>query len=127
MNDTKTLIEIPSHGKYIEILGYRIDGFESFDAFCEHLKKYAEMEDTISRQRAEIERLKCDNSNIHRLFSDACKRVDELDKLNETVKAEAIKEFAERLKEKKQWDVDIPDYVYVEDIDNLVKEMVGEG
>ena len=30
--------------------------------------------DLINRQRAEIERLKCDNSNIHRLFSDACKR-----------------------------------------------------
>lgn len=54
--------------------------------------------DLIYRQKAEIERLKCDNSNIHRLFSDACKRVDELDKLNETVKAEAIKDFVKKFK-----------------------------
>ena len=34
----RTLIDIPADGNYIEILGHRIDGFESFEAFLEHLK-----------------------------------------------------------------------------------------
>ena len=42
------------------------------------------------------------------------------------VKAEAIKEFAERLKEKAERYDDEEFYVNDEDIDNLVKEMVGD-
>ena len=39
-------------------------------------------------------------------------------------KSEAIKEFAERLKEKLQWDVEFDNkLVFESDIDNLVKEM----
>lgn len=56
-NENKNLIYIPKDANYIEILGYRIDGFDSFEAFCEHLKKYAELEDTVERQKVEIERL----------------------------------------------------------------------
>ena len=42
----------------------------------------------------------------------------------QTAKAEAIKEFAERLKEKSEYYSDLPfKTVHVEDIDNLVKEM----
>lgn len=41
-------------------------------------------------------------------------------------KAEAYKEFAEKLKEKAMQKFDWNEYVEVEDIDNLVKEMVGE-
>ena len=82
----------------------------------------------INHYEAEIERLKCDNSNIHRLFSDACKRVDELDKLNETVKAEAIKEFAERLEQSLERQYNAYGRLYVlRHIEKLVKEMVGEG
>ena len=47
-----------------------------------------------------------------------------------TAKAEAVKEFAERLKEKQQTFIG-HDYtckfIYLIEIDNLVKEMVGEG
>lgn len=40
------------------------------------------------------------------------------------IKSEAIKEFAERLKEKLQWDVEFDNkLVFESDIDNLVKEM----
>lgn len=53
----RTLIDIPADGNYIEILGHRIDGFESFEAFLEHLKKYAELEETVKVQKVEIKRL----------------------------------------------------------------------
>ena len=49
----KVLINIPADGNYIEILGYKIDGFESFEAFCEHLKKCAELEEENNRLKAE--------------------------------------------------------------------------
>lgn len=54
----KFLIFVPNEGNYIEILGHRIDGFESFEAFCEHLKKYAELEETVKSQKAVIDRQK---------------------------------------------------------------------
>ena len=60
----------------------------------------------ISRYKAENERL--------------------LQKLQQA-KSEAIKEFAERLKEKLQWDVEFDNkLVFERDIDNLVKEMTEE-
>lgn len=31
--------------------------------------------------------------------------------------------FAEKIKKLKQWDVDIPDYVLVDDIDNVLEEI----
>ena len=47
------------------------------------------------------------------------------------IKAEAVKEFAERLKNKKaRYNADyfyVIDYIPLKEIDNLVKEMVGEG
>lgn len=56
------------------------------------------------------------------------KALDRLDKYIQYTKAEAIKDFAERLKKKA-----IHPYlelsvqaVFLEDIDNLVKEMVGD-
>lgn len=70
-NECRILINIPADENYIEILGHRIDGFESFEAFLEHLKKYAELEETVYRQKAEIEKLtkmtELDNSLIEEL------------------------------------------------------------
>lgn len=40
----RILIDIPAEGNYIEIMGHKIDGFESFEAFLEYLKKVAEIE-----------------------------------------------------------------------------------
>ena len=43
------------------------------------------------------------------------------------IRLQAMKEFAERLKEKLQWDVEFDNkLVFESDIDNLVKEMVGD-
>ncbi len=54
------------------------------------------------------------------------KQIYGLDVRENKIKAEAYKEFAEKLKCMKKWNVDLPDFVFVSDIDNLLKEMVGE-
>lgn len=80
----------------------------------------------IAEQRAEIERLEKENKN---LLSKLCKKVRTESKVVEKlIKAEAIKEFAERLKDKsKKRTQDVyGEMVFFGDIDNLVKEMVGE-
>lgn len=62
----------------------------------------------IKHQRAEIERLQKYNTEIaYKHYNDG------------------VKEFAERLKEKLQWDVEY-DNKLESDIDNLVKEMAGD-
>ena len=65
-NENKNLIWVPKDANYIEILGHRIDGFDSFEDFCEHLNKYAELEETVQRQQTEISRLKKSNRNWRR-------------------------------------------------------------
>ena len=70
----------------------------------------------ITRQQAEIERLKKSNE----MFTDIGKMYSE-------IKSEAYKEFAERLKEKSSSRFDYSELVFEiseYDIDNLVKEMV---
>ena len=83
---------------------------------CVHFSKLKETLDLINRQQAEIEELK-------KVVID-----DYASEYDSKIRAEAIKEFAERLKEKYPWK---GDYLYstrrtVENIDNLIKEMVGE-
>lgn len=56
-NNGRLLIYIPNDGNYIEILGHRIDGFDSFEAFVEHIEKYAVLEETVKNQKAEIKKL----------------------------------------------------------------------
>ena len=101
--------------------------------------------DLINRQKAENERLQkilvgfmdevgtwsnkydVDISNIHRLPLLAKEDWN----IRNKIKADAIKEFAERLKEKyKCYDTNvgvIGKMALYKDIDNLVKEMVGDG
>ena len=86
--------------------------------------------DLINRQKAEINFAKYINGKtVGKLLSD----YEELQNLIQNAKAEAVKEFAERLKAHTRkmsssdfsgefWDK----AVLVSDIDNLVKEMVGE-
>lgn len=80
--------------------------------------------DLIHRKNAEIERLKksleeavsCFN-RMESIYKIKCKEL-------EIAKSEAIKEFAERLKLKLQWDTEFENtLVFETDIDNLVKEM----
>ena len=80
-------------------------------------KGRAEAIDLINRQKAEIEKVK----PIHNSF----------ERELECAKQEAIKEFAERLKEQKYQSSDWsrgehPFVVEESDIDELVQEMVGE-
>lgn len=73
--------------------------------------------DLINRQKAEIERLNIRNKTL----IDITKNYDWK---FARAKSEAIKEFAERLKEKLQWDTEFENMLVFEtDIDNLVKEM----
>lgn len=73
--------------------------------------------DLINRQKAENESLKVD-------LAKCSIRLDNLYKTADEIKSEAIKEFAERLKEKLQWDVEFDNkLVFESDIENLVKEM----
>lgn len=73
----------------------------------------------INRQKAEIERLQ---GLLVEWKKAGYKYADSI----ENIKAEAIKEFAERLKREAVTHKNFGELVYVEDIDNLVKEMVGE-
>ena len=82
--------------------------------------------DLINRQKAEIEKLKA-------LAENGASAIDTNNRLVQKfaeIKSEAVKEFAERLKEKSFKAIRnyglTKDVVEVCDIDNLVKEMVGE-
>ena len=83
----------------------------------------------INRQKAEIERLK---ELLEGWKKAAYKAADEKDEIYcnaidrvKTAKAEAIKEFAERLKERATHDGAFG-YVDSYDIDHITKEMVGD-
>ena len=89
--------------------------------------------DLINRQKAEIERLKNENDilskNADTAFQDGLNEAQDLyaEQVKAEIKSEAIKEFAEHLKEK--WSnnyYDSPDVDFDEFVDNLLKEMVGE-
>ncbi len=74
--------------------------------------------DLINRQKAEIERLRNSTKDIF------MKATTHMNDIWDKIKSEAIKEFAERLKEKLQWDVEFDNkLVFESDIENLVKEM----
>lgn len=90
--------------------------------------------DLINRQQAEIEKL---NSSVDDHFWDFCSIAGCEGASNDCwktcpdsrynkIKNEAVKEFAERLKDKSLTKWDYHDAVDIEEIDNLVKEMVGD-
>ena len=70
--------------------------------------------DLINRQKAEIENMRKNLKFVHEIML----------KSDQKIRTEAIKEFAERLKEQIFIKKDKP--LYFEKIDNLVKEMVGD-
>ena len=81
--------------------------------------------DLINRQQAEIERLTAERDAMHQDVIAA----EEYAWQCKTAKAESIKEFAERLKEKYLDDEKIVNMAWVnaiEHIDNLLKELVGD-
>ena len=75
----------------------------------------------INRQQAEIERLQSMCQTLAECRDEALRAGV---KAVRNAKSEAIKEFAERLKGKLQWDVEFDNkLVFESDIENLVKEM----
>lgn len=94
------------------------NGMEIYSAVVECSRELVENTlDLINRQKAENERLKVD-------LAKCSIRLDNLYKTADEIKSEAIKEFAERLKEKATSTFyEEHKYVDTEDIDNLVKEM----
>jgi hypothetical protein len=99
------------------------NGKQYDDWSCERWLNNAVL-DLINRQQAEIYELQhkimsC-NSEIERFEAERQMAEGYADALEERAKAEAVKEFAERLKRETI-------YATNKEIDNLVKEMVGEG
>jgi uncharacterized protein YukE len=108
-----------------EIIKALEDLIENFDGKAVDFMTISVALNLINRQRAEIEMLK---SSAELWEGDARQFFNE----RQTIKAEAVKEFAERLKEHKhECGCNYrkkPVYAVTEEkIDNLVKEMVGEG
>ena len=83
------------------------------------LGKDMDLIDLIDRQQAEIDGLRADLKRV-------CAERDARICTSNFIKSEAVKEFAERLKEKAMQKFDWNEYVEVEEIDNIVKEMVGD-
>lgn len=85
----------------------------------------------IKKQQAEIEGLKCEMGKLLPKGCPYAMQIEVSNDLERIIRAEAVKEFAERLKEMKyesiEWAHGEHPYVVEEsDIDNLVAEMVGE-
>ena len=81
--------------------------------------------DLINRQKAEIERLEKELSTATNHITRLENQIERLLPMLKTKRAEAIKEFAERLKEKR--DGGAYPYVLVNVIDNLLKELTEGG
>ena len=96
---------------------------------CDNVTIAKEALDLINRYKAENERLKKQNESKFEQWLILDKRTEEkyaklYEEAKEIVKTEAIKEFAERLKEKSEhFELERENFVSEADIDNLVKEM----
>ena len=94
-----------NENEIINELNFRIDNFSKYVIAL------------INRQNEEIEQWKQEANRYQNLW---CMAFDDI----RTAKSEAIKEFAKRLKEKLQWDVEFDNkLVFESDIDDLVKEI----
>lgn len=87
--------------------------------------------DLLKKQQAEIERLKCEMGKLSPKDCSYAVQMEVSNNLETKIRAEAVKEFADRLKGMKyesiEWAHGEHPYVVEEsDIDNLVEEMVGD-
>ena len=108
-----------------------LDLINRYEAEIERLQKaYIKEQECFSIQSLENERLKVECERLRNSGIRANSVEDWITFCNK-LRAEAIKEFAKRLKlkaiQKFDWNEYINEYIKVEDIDDLVKEMVGEG
>ena len=54
----KIIINIPREGNYIEILGHKIDGYNSFESFLEELKELKDVRDKNKELEKEVKQCK---------------------------------------------------------------------
>ena len=95
------------------------------DCNCSQITANAAL-DLINQLQVEIERLKIAFENLQKTSKYWHEKCGELVEEVQTAQSEAYKEFAERLKEKALPKCDWDNCVDVEDIDKLLKEMVGD-
>ena len=96
-----------------------------YDGCMEHLVVY--LAELINRLQAENERLESLNNRLGDDVDLKIKYIYELEERLKTVKAEAYKEFAERIKLEFYYEFDelIPS-IMADKIDNIVNELIGE-
>lgn len=83
--------------------------------------------DLTNRQKTEIEELRERISYLEKSIDCSRKEYNRLLQKLQQAKSEAIREFAERLKSKLQWDTEFENMLVFEtDINNVVKEMTGQ-
>lgn len=123
-------------GKYQEALSdlcgvdyAYMQGDRAVEAIAELIRLYAEQINIIDTQKAEIERLKEDKETFYKWKFLADRTKEYYDRLfhdaKDAVRDNAIKDFAERLKPLyKTLCVNESDWLF--ELDNLVKEMVGD-
>lgn len=125
--------------KVLECCAYN-DGCKGckYSKQCDGASYLIDALDLINRQKSEIERLKSANNEKFRQWDMLAEKkkqhcADLYEEAKDILKAEAYKEFAERLKKQKglfhYLGLSKTDYaiaVEVSTIDNLLKEMVGE-
>ena len=80
--------------------------------------------DLINRQKAEIERLKCEMGKLLPKDCSYAMQMEVSNKLESQIKSEAIKEFAEKLKENYCFTDRWGKIITKSTVDNLVKEMM---
>lgn len=115
------------NGMCDELLRYALDLINRLKAENSNLTSdLTSLQRDLTSAKAEIEEMVKHNHIRTSMIQDAWKRIEELDKLNETAKSEAVREFAERVKSMKWNHKNFGELVYVEDIDNLLEEMKQE-
>ena len=108
------------------IKGYAIDLINRLQADCENYKQIAENQQKIILDKAfENKKLKAENGQLTKDKENLTYSLVNAVGQKMTAKAEAYKEFAERLKTKAS-DFEYGKAVWLVYIDNLVKELVGE-
>ena len=116
-----------SHGDAITNLTNALDLINRQEAEKQNLEiEFQAMRGAANSYKAEVERLKtkCGLAKFEKYKS-------EFEEFKTEIKAEAVKKFAERLKEEAYTECDITGYKYqavqIEEINNLLKELVGDG
>lgn len=113
----------------INDLAYKVKHMETYDYML-----LPDIFRLINRQKAEIDKLKTDKQLLTQDDNANTAEINGLRRKLETAKSEAIKEFAERLKRNitinntndGYLDYSVDYNCLMEDIDDVVKEMVGE-